>query len=134
MPQPAKTPMRSGSASPAGHARVAHRQVGGGHGELADAVDAGELQLGEPACLVEGDGGGSRRLGQFGKDGVDGRAALQQRLEQGAGLVAVRRHDAQTGDGDFVMASRLVPSRPGPCRPAPTGRPGCRCSRLRRAW
>ena len=76
------------------------------HGHLADAVNAGELQLGEPARSVER---GQRRhggFGQFGEDGPDGGLAAHQRSEHLTRVVAVPRHHTQAGDGIVVQSLR----------------------------
>jgi hypothetical protein len=101
---------------------IVERQAGRGQRELADTIDAGQLQLGEPARFVERDRRGCRRLGQFGKHLVHRRLAAHQGIEHAIGVRAMRRDQTQAGDGNHRQA--FEPAGSGAAARARQGRSG----------
>ena len=85
-------------------AGVLDGQVGGRHGQLADAIDAGKLQLGEPARRIKRS---DRRHGgfrQIGETRPNRRFTAHQRGEHLPRLVAVGRHHTQAGDRNVARS------------------------------
>ena len=87
------------AAWPAG---VAARHLAGGHGHLADAIDAGELQLVEPALGLEPSAGHGDRRHVVAIPQRDRRLAPHQLVEHCVGLVAMRAGQPDAGDDDAL--------------------------------